>query len=146
MAKLSGLHATLTTRLTLQQSLLSLSGRLELVLSQMQIRSSVAPTPLVSKNEKPLKSKGLVTKYVEGESAESEGEGIDEQMDIEGIDDDDGSIEDVELGASSEDANSDESDEANDSEYEDDMDVPTVNGFIDDEAEEYSEEEDSSSE
>ena len=49
----------------------------------MQIRSSVAPTPLVSKNEKPLKSKGLVTKYVEGESEESEGEGIDEQMDIE---------------------------------------------------------------
>lgn len=146
MAKLSGLHATLTTRLTLQQSLLSLSGRLELVLSQMQIRSSVAPTPLVSKNEKTLKSKGNVTKYIEGESEESEGEGRDEQINIEGIDDDDGSIEDVELGASSEDANSEESDEENDSEYEDDIDIPTVNGFIDDEAEEYSEEEDSNSE
>ena len=146
MAKLSGLHATLTTRLTLQQNLLSLSGRLELVLSQMQIRSSVAPTPLVSKNEKSLKSKGKLTKYVEGESEQSESDGRDEQMDIEEIDDDNGSIEDVELGASSEDANSEESDEANDSDYEDDMDVPTINGFIDDEAEEYSEEEDSNSE
>lgn len=112
----------------------------------MQIRSSVAPTPLVSKNEKTLKSKGNVTKYIEGESEESEGEGRDEQINIEGIDDDDGSIEDVELGASSEDANSEESDEENDSEYEDDIDIPTVNGFIDDEAEEYSEEEDSNSE
>lgn len=112
----------------------------------MQIRSSVAPTPLVSKNEKSLKSKGKLTKYVEGESEQSESDGRDEQMDIEEIDDDNGSIEDVELGASSEDANSEESDEANDSDYEDDMDVPTINGFIDDEAEEYSEEEDSNSE
>lgn len=118
------------------------------MLSQMQIRSSVAPAALVSKDEKASKGRAKVTKYVEGESEgqESEDGGDGELMDIEEIDDDNGSIEDVELGSSSEDANSEDSDEGNDSEDEDDMDEPTVNGFIDDEAEEYSEEEDSNSE
>ena len=38
VARLSGLHATLTQRLTLQESLLSLSGRLEMVISQIEMR------------------------------------------------------------------------------------------------------------
>ncbi|KAF8630199.1 hypothetical protein AX15_003054 [Amanita polypyramis BW_CC] len=142
VAKLAGIHATLTARLSLQGSLLSLSGRLELVLYQMQIRSSAAPALLVSRSEKVSNDRGMeVTKYVEGESEESddENENENELMDIEGNIDDDGSIEDVELGANSE---GDESDEA-DEEMEDD-DAPTVNGLIDDESEEYSQDDDNS--
>ncbi|KAK2461714.1 hypothetical protein APHAL10511_006177 [Amanita phalloides] len=131
VAKLSGLHAILTTRLSLQQSLLSLTGRLELVLSQMQMRSAAASVPLLSKNERSSRVQlREVTKYVEGDSEESENE--EQLMDIEDDVNDDASIEDVELAASVD----SEEEEASDSEDEDDM---AVNGFIDDEAEEYSE-------
>ncbi|KAJ6569660.1 WD40-repeat-containing domain protein [Mycena capillaripes] len=136
VARLSGLHATLSSRLALQENLLSLSGRLDMVLSQIEMRSSAAPATLAPRKGAQASSQGKrVTRYVEGESADE-----DEQMDVEvEVDsgDDDGSVEDVELGGdSSEEEGSEEDEDDGDEEDDDEM-----NGFIDDEAEEYSEEE-----
>jgi len=131
VARLSGLHATLTTRLTLHESLLSLNGRLDMVLSQVEMRSSAAPAPVAVRR----RGKGAaqnteeVKRYVEGESEEE----ADDQMDVEVESGDDaGSVEDVELGGESEE---DEDDKEEDSE-DDEEGGPTLNGFIDDEAEE----------
>ncbi|KAK0466384.1 WD40-repeat-containing domain protein [Desarmillaria tabescens] len=138
VARLSGLHATLTARIALQESLLSLSGRLDMVLSQIEMRSSVAPAPLVPK-KKAVKDKD-VKRYVEGESEDEE-----EEMDIEievDSDDDATSIEDVELGGSSDESEEEEeAEDTGDDEEDEDEDALVVNGFIDDEAEEYSDEE-----
>src|SRR5580704_9292476 len=93
VARLSALHATLTTRLSLQESLLALSGRLDMALSQIEMRSSVAPAPLAPRAK--TSSDKQVTRYVEGESED------EEQMDAEvekDNEDEAGSIEDVELG------------------------------------------------
>jgi U3 small nucleolar RNA-associated protein 5 len=148
VARLSGLHATLSMRLTLQDSLLSLSGRLDMVLSQIEMRSSVAPAPLVArKGAQASRTQGKqVNRYIEGESEDE-----DEQMDVEvEVDsgDEAGSIEDVELGgASSDDEGSEDEDEDEDEDDEDEHESgPTMNGFINDEAEEYSEEDDDESE
>ncbi|KAI0069984.1 NUC189-domain-containing protein [Panus rudis PR-1116 ss-1] len=154
VARLSGLHATLTSRLTLQESLLSLSGRLDMVISQIEMRSSAAPAPLPL----PSKSKGKRrparhrpgAKYVEGESEEEEedAEGMDVEVESGS---EAGSIEDIELGGSEDEAEetgseADEEEEEEeeelgeedgeeDSEEEGDT---KLNGFIDDEAEEFS--------
>jgi len=143
VARLSGLHATLSTRLTLQDSLLSLSGRLDMVLSQIEMRSSVAPAPLaLQKGNLPTGAQGkrVATKYVEGESEDEQDEQMDVEVEMES-DDDAGSIEDVELGGDSQ----DDSDEEEDEEESDDE-GPTLNGFIDDEADEGDEDEDDESE
>ncbi|PSS37165.1 hypothetical protein PHLCEN_2v1038 [Hermanssonia centrifuga] len=158
VARLSGLHATLTARLALQESLLSLSGRLDMVISQIEMRSSVAPAPLPM--PKSSKSKGKekkqqpqqkpVKRYVEGESEEEEGEGVDIEVESG---DDAGSVEDVELGGSDEEDDdsedeSEEDEEGDDSEEEGDYDDEDsdlgskMNGFIDDEADEYTGDED----
>lgn len=140
VARLSGLHATLTTRLTLQDSLLSLSGRLDMVLSQIEMRSSVAPAALAPQKDnkgRSTKTKRETRKYVEGESEDEEN-----QMDVEvemDSDEDGGSVEDVELGADSQDDSEEDDDDEDD--YDDDE-GPTLNGFIDDEADEFSEDED----
>ena len=144
VARLAGLHATLASRLALQESLLSLSGRLDMVLAQIEMRSSIAPATLAPRKGA-LASRGQgkhVTRYVEGESADE-----DEQMEVEvEIDSgaDDASVEDVELGGNS--SEGDESDEEEDGDEDEDEDGPTMNGFIDDEAEEFSEEDDDESE
>ncbi|KAH9945591.1 NUC189-domain-containing protein [Amylocystis lapponica] len=153
VARLSGLHATLTTRLTLQDSLLALSGRLEMVVSQIEMRSSGPPAPLPlpkGKGKQPRKREAR--RYVEGESEEEE-----EQMEVEvESGDESGSVEDVELGGDSdedEDDSGDGTDEDEDGDEDSDEDEDEeddgggglkVNGFIDDEAEEYSEDEDDS--
>lgn len=139
VSRLSGLHATLTSRLALQDSLLSLNGRLDMVLSQIEMRSSTAPTPLTPhKNGVPTKSQGerQPTRYVEGES-EEEGPEVGVESG-----EDEGSIEDIELGGESEAEETDE--EGSDEEDEDedsDGEGPTLNGFIDDEAEEFEDDE-----
>jgi len=150
VARLSGLHATLTTRLTLQDSLLALSGRLDMVLSQIEMRSSAAPAPLaLQKGNVPFNAQGKreARKYVEGESDDDENAHMDVEVEMES-DDDVGSIEDVELGGDSQD-DSDEDEDEDDEDEEDDEDDdegPTLNGFIDDEADEFDEDEDDESE
>ncbi|KAF4572533.1 Small subunit (SSU) processome component [Pleurotus pulmonarius] len=143
IARLSGLHATLTRRLALQESLLSLNGRLDMVLTQIEMRSSAAPTPLGIPREKKITKQRArkARQYVEGESEDE-----DIQMDP-GVDadsgDEGGSIEDVELGGGSdeeeEETSEEEEEDIDGSENDDDDDDeegPTLNGFIDDEAEE----------
>ncbi|KAF5338420.1 hypothetical protein D9758_012223 [Tetrapyrgos nigripes] len=136
VARLAGLHATLTSRLALQESLLNLGGRLDMVLSQIEMRSSVAPAPLGPKLDKqtPSKKKTETTHYVEGESEEEE---MDVDVEVESGDDA-GSIEDVDLGGSSDEESddNDEEDDEDEEEEDDDEEGPTMNGFIDDEAEE----------
>lgn len=148
VARLSGLHATLTTRLALQDSLLSLSGRLDMVLSQIEMRSSVAPAPIAPSGTKSSANKSKeIKRYVEGES-EDEDEQMDVEVEVDDGDDDAGSIEDVELGGDSSQEESEEAGESgdDDEEEDDDSEGPTMNGFIDDEADEYTDEDEDESE
>jgi len=141
VTRLSGLHTTLTARLNLHDSLLSLSGRLDMVLSQIELRSSTAPTTLTSPAEKRDKKSNVITRYVEGESDSSNEEDTNVIVEIEHDDAD--AIEDVELDGVSEE---DEDDDDMSSESEDDEEE-MHNSFIDDEAEEeYSDEENEDSE
>jgi len=168
VARLAGLHATLTARLTLRESLLSLSGRLDMVLQQVDLRATAAPAPLAhsGKKGKATAAAGPVgtrqpRRYVEGES-EQEAEAMDVELE-EGSDV--GSVEDIELGAESgsegddADADMDGEDEEEEEEYEEGLDEdddgedseedsegdegPWLNGFIDDEAEEAEDESES---
>jgi U3 small nucleolar RNA-associated protein 5 len=78
VSRLSSLHNTLTKRLALQERLLLLNGRLDLALSQVELRSSKAPSMAAAGLAKGNKNKDQhVTKYVEGESSD------DESMEIE---------------------------------------------------------------
>ncbi|KAF9524070.1 WD40-repeat-containing domain protein [Crepidotus variabilis] len=144
VARLAGLHATLTARMGLYESLLGLSGRLDTVLSQVEYRASTAPSSMNVKGSKGKEA--IVKRYIEGEDESSSSSDEDAEMDVEvevgGGSDEEGSVEDVELGG-----DSDEEDSAEESEEEDsEEDSEGDHGFIDDEAEEdeYSEEEDES--
>ncbi|KAH9846600.1 NUC189-domain-containing protein [Lenzites betulinus] len=145
VARLSGLHATLTQRLTLQESLLSLSGRLDMVISQIEMRSSGPPAPLPMPKTKRGQNKQTqvreARRYIEGESGDEDEDGA--AVEVESADEE-GSIEDVELGGDSEGESVEDSDEedSDDEDEDDEGDDPTLGGFIDDEAEEYSEDED----
>lgn len=126
VARLSGLHATLNARLSLHESLLSLNGRLDMVLSQVELRASTAPASLAPSKADKRKPDALVKRYVEGETDSSDDQDDDKMdVEIEEGSDEEGSIEDVELGGDSEDE--DDEDESSDSDG---------GGFIDDEAEE----------
>ncbi|GAA5894503.1 Utp5p [Sporobolomyces salmoneus] len=110
--RLASLHASLTQRLALQPALLALNGRLELVMSQIDMRQD-RPTPstqLPSNGKKSTKAK----RYVEGESDDEEGEiedvvlgpaggEFDDDEDLEDLDEDDldSAFEDEEDGAGS---------------------------------------------
>ena len=143
VTRLSGLHTTLTARLNLHDSLLSLSGRLDMVLSQIELRSSAAPTTLTSPAEKrdtANKKSSTITRYVEGESDSSnDEEDTDVVVEIEQHDDVD-AIEDVELDGGNDDDDDDDDGDMS-SESEDDEEGTVHNSFIDDEAEEYTDEE-----
>ena len=147
MTRLSSLYATLAARLALRDPLQSLSGRLDLVLSQIELRASAAPTPLAPESMAAGQkgNKHRPVKYVEGESdSDDDDEGGTDEMEVE-QDDGAASVEDVELGADSgsdegEESGSEEEDSDNEDEESDEG--PHLNGFIDDEAEEWSEEDD----
>lgn len=142
VSRLSGLHTTLTSRLALQDSLLSLNGRLDMVLSQIEMRSSTAPTSLAPhKNGVSTTSHGprQPTRYVEGESEEEMEMGVESG-------EEEGSVEDIELGGESEaeDTGEEGSEDEDEDEEDSDDEGPTLNGFIDDEAEELEDDEDDS--
>jgi len=101
VARLAGLHATLTSRLALRESLLSLSGRLDMVLQQVNLRASAAPAPLShggKRGKAPAGAAGTreARRYVEGESEQEEAMEVELEEGSDG-----GSIEDIELGAES---------------------------------------------
>ncbi|KAG8784748.1 Small subunit (SSU) processome component [Serendipita sp. 397] len=157
--RLSSLHATLTARLSLQDRLLALNGRLDFALSQVEMRSGKTAAQLAAKSERIPKDKDEgVTRYVEGESSDEEDDGMGEVEVEKGSDA--GSVEDIGLGgralSDTESGSGDEEDEdeedgseetgdevdedEDEDEDEDDSDDsgegPAINGFIDDEAEE----------
>lgn len=103
-----------------------------MVLNQVELRASTTPSSLPPSKAGKRKPQNDVKQYVEGET-DSEEE-ADTKMDaqIEDADDDEGSIEDIELGADTE----------NEDEEDDDDDDESLSGrdddkLIDDEAEEY---------
>lgn len=111
-----------------------------MVLAQIEMRSSAAPAPLAPRKgkSKAVALEKNVKRYVEGESSSSDDNG-DVDVEVDSGDSDDGSIEDVELGGeSSDNETSEDEDEDSDESSEGRM----MNGFIDDEAEEYSTDED----
>lgn len=155
VARLAALHGTLTSRLALQNRLLSLSGRLDLVLSQVELRSSTVPAPLVPKKKGgENKQQPTEARYVEGESSDEDAAVAEVESQDEG-----GSVEEVELGGQSDEdesdggefgADSDDDEDSEEAETEEDSSEedssggggPHLNGFIDDEAEEWSGDED----
>lgn len=128
LPRLSPLHSLLSTRLLLAPSLLSLSGRLDLALAQIEARQSEQARTVLSGGE------GGV--YVEGESSD-EDEGDIEEVGFGGADSDDES-DDGELleGESDEDGDEDMEDNESDDDSEDGEGGGVMNGFIDDEASE----------
>ncbi|GAA6015631.1 hypothetical protein JCM10207_008151 [Rhodosporidiobolus poonsookiae] len=101
--RLSALHASLTQRLALQQPLLALNGRLELVMSQIDLRQDRARAAEQSRAVKAAAKPKTGRRYVEGESTDEDDEDLDDdEMEDEELSE--GDIEDVVLGAGGSDA------------------------------------------
>ncbi|KAI5474800.1 U3 small nucleolar RNA-associated protein 5 [Pseudohyphozyma bogoriensis] len=118
VTRLATLHASLTSRLALQPSLLALDGRLELVMSQIELQQErVAARATITPG---AGSKSQGTKYVEGESDESGSEDGDVGMEGEEDSEDEGSVEDVVLGSEGEvESGEEDEDEFDDEEFSD---------------------------
>ncbi|KPV77009.1 uncharacterized protein RHOBADRAFT_51975 [Rhodotorula graminis WP1] len=95
VSRLAALHASLTQRLALQQPLLALQGRLELVMSQIDLRQDRARAQTARSGGKAIKAAPKGTRYVEGESTDDEDEELGEGLEGE---DSEGDVEDVVLG------------------------------------------------
>jgi U3 small nucleolar RNA-associated protein 5 len=115
-----------------------------MLLSQIEIRASTSfAPPALGKAKQTTDGTKEVRQYLEGESDADDDEPMDAEPDVENADDG-GSVEDVQLGnESEEDAESSSVDESEEDESADDDDDsgPQLNGFIDDEAEEYEDDE-----
>lgn len=98
-----------------------------MVLSQVELRASTAPASLAPLKTDKKRPEATVKRYVESDTDSSDEP--DERMDVEVEvgSDDEGSIEDIELGGDSDD---------DDDEDEESSDGDTGGGFIDGEAEE----------
>ncbi|KZP00727.1 NUC189-domain-containing protein [Calocera viscosa TUFC12733] len=141
VTRLAGLYSILNARLALHPRLLTLSGRLDLVLGQLEMRDSIplAPHALPTKGEKGKGKKGKGRKYVEGESEEEDGAGVE----VERGEGEEGSVEDVELGASEEEEeDEDEDEEEGEDVLMDDVDEELEGDEDEDEEEEDEDEED----
>lgn len=136
---MAALHATLASRSSLHDRLLALNGRLDLVLSQVELKSS--QTPAQERVYKKGKHRKHLTRYVEGASSSDENIGPAEKRiaDVEVLSEgEEGSVEDIELGDGSdyESGSEDDLDENEDDDEDDSEGEEGVKGFIDDEAEE----------
>jgi U3 small nucleolar RNA-associated protein 5 len=108
-----------------------------MVLSQVELRASATPaslTSLVGRTEQTKKDRGVLKRYIEGDTDSDEGVGGEVGSD------DEGSIEDIELGGDSENDDDDEGEDLSDS------DGGNFTDFIDDEAVDDFSEEDSDDE
>ncbi|GAA5912077.1 hypothetical protein JCM6882_002026 [Rhodosporidiobolus microsporus] len=123
--RLAALHASLTQRLALQQPLLALNGRLELVMSQIDLRQDRARASAAS-GAGGRKKVAQGRRYVEGESTDEDddSEEGDEDEEIDEGDLSEGDVEDVVLGGGDEfdGIDSDEDDDDVDSAFEDEED------------------------
>ncbi|GAA6025244.1 hypothetical protein JCM11491_006150 [Sporobolomyces phaffii] len=104
--RLASLHASLTQRLALQPSLLALNGRLELVMSQIDLRQDRRPAAASSAH---LSSSGAAASSGSGRSSVTKAK---RYVEGESDDDDEGAVEDVVLGPAGGDFDDDFSDEA----------------------------------
>ncbi|SCZ91681.1 BZ3500_MvSof-1268-A1-R1_Chr5-1g07602 [Microbotryum saponariae] len=111
VTRLSALHASLTSRLSIQPTLFALNGRLDLVLAQIQSRQQGVIKRRVAAKGGKVGAQG--TRYVEGESSEDseDGEGSEPS-------EDEGSVEDVMLGGDDEEDDDDDSGEGSEEEDE----------------------------
>jgi U3 small nucleolar RNA-associated protein 5 len=126
----------LAQRARLRDGLEALQGRLEMALAQVEMgRARV-------RREGPVRERREAARYVEGESSSSDEEEDGDVVVEEG--EDEGSVEEVELGGSEDESGSEDDEE--EEEEEDSEGEGMMNGFVDDEAEEYSGESDSASE
>ncbi|GJN87808.1 hypothetical protein Rhopal_000763-T1 [Rhodotorula paludigena] len=133
VTRLAALHASLTQRLALQPPLLALQGRLELVMSQIDLRQDRARQQSL-RQVRAAKKPAQGRRYVEGESTDEEG--LDDE-DAELEDDEDlseGDIEDVVLGgAGAEGKSDDEDDEDEDDDGFGDLEDDDVDSDLEDE-------------
>ncbi|KAJ1308984.1 hypothetical protein OPQ81_004666 [Rhizoctonia solani] len=123
VSRLASLHATLGARLALQDRLLALNGRLDLVLSQIDVQS--APRAAVDEDVivKKKKVRRKAARYVEGESESEDGMSVDgeedeEDEDEEDEDEDEGSVEEIGLDSADEEEEDDEEDEEDETDEE----------------------------
>ena len=108
-----------------------------MVLSQVELRASAAPTSLTSsvgRAEKTKKDSDVFKRYIEGDTDSDDG-----AVEVEVDNDDEGSIEDIELGGASDDEEEEEEDLS-------DSDGGYSMNFFDDEAADDFSEEDSDNE
>lgn len=135
VSRLSGLHATLTTRLATHERLLALNGRLELVLSQIetraaymsqasngQVRVQGAKFGKRMQGEAAGQAQGVVDKerrkgkkwVEESDDSDSDAMAVDEDEDgvlVRGEGSEDGDVQDIALGADDSDEDEDDSDD-----------------------------------
>jgi len=128
VSRLAALHASLTQRLALQQPLLALQGRLELVMSQIDLRQDRARAQTARSGAKAIKAAPTGRRYVEGESTDDEDEQLGEGL--EGDEDSEGDVEDVVLGPGG-----DDDDESGDSDGFGEIDDDDVDSDFDDDEE-----------
>ncbi|TIB76343.1 hypothetical protein E3Q23_01912 [Wallemia mellicola] len=124
--KLLGLHSALSQRISSHEKLMGLSGRLDVVLSQIALQRSIQEERRSKEQNK--KSNNAVT-YIEGDS--------DEEDNVEYDNDDAEAIEDVELGNGEDESDSESGEEVEDDEEIDnslDGDDSDRNAMVEDEA------------
>ncbi|GAC96295.1 hypothetical protein PHSY_003875 [Pseudozyma hubeiensis SY62] len=135
VSRLSGLHATLSTRLATHERLLALNGRLELVLSQIEARAAyvsqasnnavrVQGVKFGKKTQGgAVQSAGVVDKERrKGKKWVEESDDSESDMDVDGADgvlvrgedDEDGDVQDIALGANDSDDEDDDEDSDDD--------------------------------
>ncbi|GAA5854471.1 hypothetical protein JCM9279_006618 [Rhodotorula babjevae] len=126
VSRLAALHASLTQRLALQQPLLALQGRLELVMSQIDLRQDRARAQTARSGAKAIKAAPKGRRYVEGESTDDEDEQLGEGPERD--EDSEGDVEDVVLGPGG-----DDDEESGDSDGFGEIDDDDVDSDFDDE-------------
>ncbi|BGP37242.1 Small subunit (SSU) processome component [Rhodotorula kratochvilovae] len=130
VTRLAALHASLSQRLALQAPLLALQGRMELVMSQIDLRQDRARAQTARSGKKAVTAAPKGRRYVEGESTDDE-----DDAQVEGDDDlSEGDIEDVVLGAGGDRESDDEDDdESGDDDGFGDLEDDDVDSDLDDE-------------
>ncbi|KAM0792773.1 hypothetical protein ACM66B_002545 [Microbotryomycetes sp. NB124-2] len=117
VTRLASLHASLTRRLALEPTLLALNGRLDLVVSQIDVKRDNVRRRIELSEKRQTVGARKGTKYVEGESddddddEEEDEEDVDRDVDMDDEDDlDDSEVEDVLLASQDEQDEVDEDD------------------------------------
>ncbi|KAK4046414.1 Small subunit (SSU) processome component [Microbotryomycetes sp. JL201] len=114
VTRLAALHASLTRRLALEPTLLALHGRLDLVVSQIDVKRDNVRRRIELSERRQVVGASRGTKYVEGESEDDDEEDDEDEedvdMDDQDLDDEDSEVEDVLLGSQEEDEDVDEDD------------------------------------